>query len=103
VIQDSTQLHPVVIPIHADSGKEQYVIPKTTHVVRINVKLLPLVSSAERLGTRHVISKRLVMEVQPIVQRIKRRMMELIVGMDYLVPVGSARVWINNVDNLVIP
>jgi hypothetical protein len=88
VIQDSTQLHHVVIPKHADLGKGQYVILKTTHVVRINVKLRPLVSSAERLGILHVISLRLVMEVQPIVQRIKRRMMGLIVEMDCLVQVG---------------
>jgi len=82
VIQDSTPLHHVVIPIHADLGKGQYVILKTTHAVRINVKLLPLVWCVEQQGIRHVISKRLVMEVQPIVQRIKRRMMELIVAMD---------------------
>jgi hypothetical protein len=92
VIQDSTQLRHVVIPKHADLGKGQYVTLKTTHVVRINVKLRPLVWCVERLGTRHVISKRLVMEVQPIVQRIKRRMMGLIVGMDYLVQVGFVRV-----------
>ena len=88
VIQDSTPLLHVVIPKHADLGKGQYATLKMTHVVRINVKLRPPASSVERLGTRHAISKRLVMEVQPIVQRIKRRMMGLIVGMDCLVQVG---------------
>ena len=41
VIQDSTQLHHVVIPKHAASDREQYATLKMTHVVRINVKLRP--------------------------------------------------------------
>ena len=102
VIQDSTQLRLVATPIHVDLGKEQYATLKTTHAVRINAKSLLQVLSVEQQGTRHVISKRLVMEVQPIVQKTRQRMMGLIVGMDYLVQVGFVRVWINNVDNLVI-
>ena len=92
VIPDSTQLRLVATPIHADLGKELYVILKMTHAVRINVKSLLQVLSVEQQGTRHVISKRLVMEVQPIVQKTRRRMMELTVGMDYLVQVEFVRV-----------
>jgi len=102
VIQDSTQHRPAVIPIHVDLGKGQYAILRTTHAVRINVKSLLQVLFVEQQGTRRVIFKRPVMEVQPIVQKTRRRMMELIVGMDYLVPVEFVQVWINNVDNLVI-
>jgi hypothetical protein len=92
VIQDSTLLPPVAIRKHVDSDKEQCAIRKMTHVVPINAKLLHLVLSAEQPVIRLAISKKRVMEPARIARKIRGRMMVLIVGMDYNVPVGSVRV-----------
>jgi hypothetical protein len=103
VIQDSTRLPHVAIQIHASSDKEPFVIHKMTLVVPILVKSLLPEWFVERLETRLAITPKHAMDQVRVVRKIKRQMMDLIVGMDYSVQVEFVLHSINNVDNLEIP